>query len=65
MPPRNRRTQVRPVSWCGLLSPEARAADAAYREHLADLGLIERPWTPPPLPYYAAALADLEVKGEV
>lgn len=64
MPPRNRKTQVRPVSWCGALSDEARAADAAYRQHLADLGLIERPWVPPPLPYYAHCLPDAERTDE-
>lgn len=60
MPPRNRKTQMRAIDWRGLPSPAAREAETFYLQHLVDLGLIERPWTPPPLPYYAPCLPDGE-----
>lgn len=64
MPPRNRRTQTRAIDWRGEPTPAAREAERDYLAHLADLGLIERPWVPPPLPYYAPCLPDAERTDE-
>lgn len=60
----SRREQQRPIDWRGEPTRAALAADLWYRGVLAELGLIERPWTPPPLPYYAACLPDGERRDE-
>lgn len=58
--PKNQRT--RPIQWTGRLSPEAREAQEAYVQHLKRTGQL--PYEDDDV-WYAKALPDAEVKGEV
>ncbi|GGO19569.1 hypothetical protein [Deinococcus humi] len=60
MPPRNRRTQTRPVSWTGQPTPDARRAADEYREQTRHLWAQDGDgdW------FRVKALADEASKGE-